>query len=66
MSDYYIYETKCRRCSHMTEWFLSDKKQVEWKDVLKYMTEKIAIPSVCICKKCEKETVQDVVHYGIK
>lgn len=58
----YTYETKCRRCGHITEWYgmARDQHQHQPDDYKRYMYEKMNSPSLYECKKCEKQTVQDV------
>ena len=61
------YETKCRRCGKITEWFGgydADKSDREnWLRLHDWVTEHFDHPSVCRCDKCKKDTIQDYVSY---
>lgn len=58
------YETKCRRCGEMSEWMGIDKEYRYNIFTAGWIVEKMNNPSTCQCKKCGKETVQDVVSFG--
>ena len=57
------YETKCRRCGALTDWFFSTVDKMEWLDFMKAMVDYIRFPRNHHCRKCKKNTVQDVVSY---
>lgn len=59
----YEYETKCRRCGHLTQWYFSNRFGFPFSDFLFAMNDKIASPRQMECKVCLKETVQDIVSY---
>lgn len=60
----YNYETKCRRCGELTEWHFSSVDKTAFMDFVKAMIDHIQYPRPHKCKKCKKETVQDVVSYS--
>ncbi len=62
--DFYAYETKCRRCNNMTVWYYQDCDKADFHPFIKGMVDYLQIPPSCFCKKCKKNTVQDVVWYG--
>lgn len=59
----YTWETKCRRCSTIKEWFFSDANAFEYKDFQFAMNDHIDVPRLMYCDSCLKDTVQDVVSY---
>lgn len=59
----WIFETKCRRCGHMTQWFFSYREQTDWLDFSKYIHCRINDPLQYKCDECCKKTVQDIVSY---
>lgn len=62
----YVYETKCRRCGALVEWFFSDANLFSKFEFDKAMIDYISFPRLFDCEKCKKKTVQDVVSYEIK
>lgn len=60
----YTWETKCRKCSKIKEWFFSGADAFEYKDFQLAMQDHIASPRSMYCDVCLKETVQDVVSYS--
>lgn len=60
----HTFETKCRRCGNITEWY-GGSFEMHTSEVFRhYMSEKMSFPSIYMCKVCEKETVQDVVAFS--
>jgi len=64
MDEQLIYETKCRRCGQLEEWSFGQRSQIEWFEFSKAMIDYIQYPRARPCKKCKKDTVQDVVYYS--
>lgn len=60
----YNYETKCRRCGELTEWYFSNTDRFTFMQFVKVMNDHIQFPRANKCEKCEKDTVQDVVYYS--
>lgn len=60
----HTFETKCRRCNHITEWYGGTFEMRTSEDFKRYMHEKMTFPSVYDCKECDKKTVQDVVAFS--
>lgn len=59
----YTYETKCKRCGNLNEWYAGKKEDFERSAFLSYIFEKSKYPQHSDCKKCEKKTFQDVVSF---
>ena len=59
----YLYETKCRRCENITEWYFVEKKQLAFRDFEMAMIDYISYPRLRKCDKCDKYTIQDLVSY---
>ena len=62
MKNYFTYETKCRRCNHVSEWTVH--KSLNKENFNLAMIDKIKIPIQMICVKCKKPTVQDLVSFN--
>lgn len=60
----YNYETKCRRCGTLTEWYFAPLSAFTYVEFVEVMTNHIQYPRTRECKKCEKYTVQDIVSYS--
>lgn len=60
---YYNYETKCRRCSLLTNWHFSVVGVVPYSDFLVAIDDKIQYPRAKWCDTCNKQTLQEVVAY---
>lgn len=60
----YNYETKCRRCGSLTDWYFSSADRFTYMEFVEAMTDYIQYPRTYKCKSCKKETVQDVVSYS--
>jgi hypothetical protein len=59
-----FYETKCRRCGSLTEWFGGYKENLH--GFMISMSKRTNDASQMPCKQCKKETVQDLVSYTSK
>jgi DNA-directed RNA polymerase subunit RPC12/RpoP len=59
----FTYETRCRRCGSLKEWFFARQGDIEWVTFATAMTDFITHPRLYFCGDCKKETVQDVVSY---
>ena len=61
------YETKCRKCERIHEWFVAEKKDLSYKAYLMLIFSKVESPSGydCICTK-DGATLQDIVTYQYK
>ena len=62
-SESYTYETKCRRCGTLKEWFFSNKSMVKWTGFAHVMNDHLTHPRLLSCDNCGKSTIQDVVSY---
>ncbi len=62
-NDMASYETKCRRCGNISEWFLAFKRDMSKKMFLDFMLAKINTAAHGNCRNCEKYTVQDYVSF---
>ncbi len=60
----YNYETKCRRCGNLTEWYFSTTDRFTWGQFAEAMQNLIEHPRQSKCDMCKKRTVQDVVAYS--
>jgi len=60
----WYYKTRCRKCGRVHEWFVAEKKDMEYKDYLTIVFSKIRQPSGynCVCTK-NGYTVQDIIAY---
>lgn len=63
MDKNYYYETKCRRCGKLKEWFFANSETITWSHFVMAIEDYITSPRQMECEKCKKETVQDVVSY---
>lgn len=57
------YETKCRRCGKLHDWWFADKINFDWLKFVGAMNDHLVNPRSYKCDDCKKETVQDVVSY---
>lgn len=60
------YETKCRRCAALHEWYFGDTGEptgLNFNHYVKAMEDKTDSPRLMNCTVCQKLTVQDVVSY---
>ena len=60
----YNYETKCRRCGKLTEWYFSSADRFTYNDFTSAMMDYVQFPRILRCDDCKKETVQDVVSFS--
>jgi hypothetical protein len=60
----YSFETKCRRCGHVSEWYAGEKKVLPYKDFERIISDFLNTPTVRDCDKCAKSTVQDLIAYS--
>lgn len=58
------YETKCRRCLKITDWYFGPIEMVSFDNFLLAMNDLIQFPRLLHCESCKKGTVQDVVSYN--
>lgn len=61
----YTYEDKCRKCGSVNEIYVCDSNQMSSSDFNKMMVDKTNSPRCYHCKKCKKDTVKDVIAYGL-
>lgn len=62
-----FYETKCRRCGHMTAWYVKHKRFLHIsKSFDSFMYETSQYPRFFQCEKCEMKTLQDITTYGTR
>ena len=59
------YETKCRRCGHLTDWTFGDLEGIKADHFIVGMFEFIDHPRQRFCAKCNKDTVQDLVSFQV-
>lgn len=57
------YETKCRRCGHITEWHHSLHDTISALAFKLHMDESVNKAGLHQCNVCKKLTVQDLVSY---
>ena len=57
------YETKCRRCGHLTELHFGYIQDDQWNDFEKFIDNKINNPRLSDCIQCGILTIQDVTSY---
>lgn len=62
-SDIIFYETKCRRCGKLTEWFLAVKGSMSKITFISYIGEKSGFASTYKCSRCKKSTIQDLIGH---
>lgn len=62
----YTYESKCRRCNKINDWFFQYCDMLSYDDFLFAMNSKIQHPRAEECEECEKLTVHDVISYSSK
>ena len=60
------YETKCKRCGEISEWFFAKLESVNYSDYLHWINEKMQYVGSYHCGKCGKITVHEVVSYKTK
>lgn len=60
---YYSYETRCRRCGSITAWYLGEEKQWNIRSIIDWGYDQMNRPTICNCKTCDKETIQDLVYF---
>jgi len=60
---HYFYETKCRICANITEWFFATSYRIKYTDLLDEMSDYTINPRLNRCNRCQKMTIQDVVSY---
>ena len=61
----WTYETKCRRCGRVHEWFVAELSEMSYKEYLSLIFTKFETPSGynCQCKK-SVATVHDIISYN--
>lgn len=57
------YETKCRRCGEIYIWWFGNTPDIRYEDFRYSMYDKIQVPRLIGCRKCDRATVQDIVAY---
>jgi hypothetical protein len=60
---HYFYESKCRICANITEWFFATSYRIKYTDLLDEMSDYTINPRLNRCNRCQKMTIQDVVSY---
>lgn len=64
MIENWVFETKCRRCGHLSEWFFGSRETIKFESFSYAMMDHIANPRMMNCEKCNRLTVQEVVTYN--
>ena len=62
--DYFVYETKCRRCGKFHVWVYGEAEESKAFLFVVRMAEMLKYPPQNPCKKCKKDTIQELVSYG--
>lgn len=57
------YESKCRRCLNINEWYFSTLDVFTWQEFHIAMEDHVKHPRQFHCRNCKKQTVQDIVSY---
>ncbi len=58
------YDTKCRRCGKINEWYFALKDLTTVNEFLKAIDDRINRPRAQRCNKCSRNTIQDVVSHN--
>lgn len=60
----WIYQTKCRKCGMIHDWYFASRSSIEW-DVFSFaMNDYIKEPRQFYCSKCVRKTVQEIVSFN--
>lgn len=59
-----LYQTKCRICGTIHDWQFYKIDDSENLGFLGYIKSHILTPSLFVCKKCDYETIHDIVSYN--
>lgn len=63
-SENWIYETKCRRCGDLAEFYFAQKSKVSRPQFLETMNDYIKFPRMRYCQHCGKQTIQELVSHN--
>jgi hypothetical protein len=61
----YSYESKCRRCGHITEFYFAGPDMITHEHFMVAILDYVANPRFRHCESCSKETVQEVVSVSV-
>jgi ribosomal protein L37E len=62
----HVFETKCRRCGRIHEWYGGESENISYTDFRKAMMQKGGYATLMDCKKCGIETFQDILSIQTK